>query len=41
MRQAFGRGFYVGGALAGAMTATKGKFPPGDARDRARRGAGR
>ena len=39
MRQAFGRGFYVGGALAGAMTATKGKFPPGDARDRARRRA--
>jgi electron-transferring-flavoprotein dehydrogenase len=32
MRQAFGRGFYVGGALAGAMTATKGRFPPGDAR---------
>ena len=31
MRQAFGHGFYVGGALAGAMTATKGKFPPGDA----------
>jgi electron-transferring-flavoprotein dehydrogenase len=31
MRQAFGRGFYVGGALAGAMTATKGRFPPGDA----------
>ncbi len=30
MRQAFGHGFYVGGALAGAMTATKGKFPPGD-----------
>ncbi len=30
MRQAFGRGFYVGGALASAMTATKGKFPPGD-----------
>ena len=30
MRQAFGRGFYFGGALAGAMTATKGKFPPGD-----------
>jgi electron-transferring-flavoprotein dehydrogenase len=29
MRQAFGHGFYVGGALAGAMTATKGKFPPG------------
>ena len=32
MRQAFGRGFCVGGALAGAMTATKGKFPPGDRR---------
>jgi electron-transferring-flavoprotein dehydrogenase len=32
MRQAFGRGFYLGGALAGAMTATKGKFPPGDAK---------
>jgi electron-transferring-flavoprotein dehydrogenase len=32
MRQAFGRGFYLGGALAGAMTATKGRFPPGDAR---------
>jgi electron-transferring-flavoprotein dehydrogenase len=31
MRQAFGHGFYVGGALASAMTATKGKFPPGDA----------
>jgi electron-transferring-flavoprotein dehydrogenase len=31
MRQAFGRGFYVGGALASAMTATKGHFPPGDA----------
>ena len=31
MRQAFGRGFYVGGALASAMTATKGKFPPGNA----------
>ena len=30
MRQAFGRGFYVGGALAGAMTATKGRFPPVD-----------
>ncbi|HEY8646091.1 MAG TPA: electron-transfer flavoprotein:ubiquinone oxidoreductase [Gaiellaceae bacterium] len=30
MRQAFGRGFYIGGALAGAMTATKGKFPPGE-----------
>jgi electron-transferring-flavoprotein dehydrogenase len=32
MRQAFGRGFWLGGALAGAMTATKGRFPPGDAR---------
>ena len=32
MRQAFGHGFYVGGALAGAMTATKGKFPPGDSK---------
>jgi electron-transferring-flavoprotein dehydrogenase len=30
MRQAFGRGFYVGGALASAMTASKGRFPPGD-----------
>jgi electron-transferring-flavoprotein dehydrogenase len=32
MRQAFGRGFYVGGALASAMTATKGRFPRGDLR---------
>jgi electron-transferring-flavoprotein dehydrogenase len=32
MRQAFGRGFYLGGAMAGAMTATKGKFPPGNSR---------
>jgi electron-transferring-flavoprotein dehydrogenase len=31
MRQAFGHGFYVGGALAGAMTASKGRFPRGDA----------
>ena len=31
MRQAFGHGFYLGGALASAMTATKGKFPLGDA----------
>ncbi len=30
MRQAFGRGFWLGGALAGAMTASRGKFPPGD-----------
>jgi electron-transferring-flavoprotein dehydrogenase len=32
MRQAFGRGFWLGGALAGAMTASKGRFPPGEAR---------
>jgi electron-transferring-flavoprotein dehydrogenase len=32
MRQAFGRGFYLGGALASAMTATRGRFPPGDLR---------
>jgi electron-transferring-flavoprotein dehydrogenase len=32
MRQAFGRGFWLGGALAGAMTATRGAFPPGNAR---------
>jgi electron-transferring-flavoprotein dehydrogenase len=32
MRQAFGRGFWLGGALAGAMTASRGKFPPGNAR---------
>ncbi|MBA2474925.1 MAG: 4Fe-4S dicluster domain-containing protein [Actinobacteria bacterium] len=32
MRQAFGRGFWLGGALAGVMTATKGKFPPGESR---------
>jgi electron-transferring-flavoprotein dehydrogenase len=30
MRQAFGRGFWMGGALASAMTATKGHFPRGD-----------
>jgi electron-transferring-flavoprotein dehydrogenase len=35
MRQAFGRGFWLGGALAGAMTASRGKFPPGDARTEA------
>jgi electron-transferring-flavoprotein dehydrogenase len=28
MRQAFDKGFFVGGALASAMTATKGKLPP-------------
>jgi electron-transferring-flavoprotein dehydrogenase len=32
MRQAFGRGFWLGGALAGVMTATKGRFPPGNTR---------
>jgi electron-transferring-flavoprotein dehydrogenase len=32
MRQAFGRGFWLGGALAGAMTMSRGKFPPGNAR---------
>jgi electron-transferring-flavoprotein dehydrogenase len=32
MRQAFGRGFWLGGALASAMTATKGHFPPGNTR---------
>jgi electron-transferring-flavoprotein dehydrogenase len=31
MRQAFGKGFYVGGAMASAMTVSKGRFPPGDA----------
>jgi electron-transferring-flavoprotein dehydrogenase len=30
MRQAFGRGFYLGGMLAGAMTASRGAFPPGE-----------
>ncbi len=30
MRQAFDKGFFVGGALASAMTVTKGKLPPGD-----------
>jgi electron-transferring-flavoprotein dehydrogenase len=32
MRQAFGRGFWMGGALAGMMTASMGKFPPGTSR---------
>ena len=31
MRPAFGRGFWMGGAMAGAMTASKGHFPPKDA----------
>jgi electron-transferring-flavoprotein dehydrogenase len=30
MRQAFGRGFWLGGAAASAMTASKGHFPPGN-----------
>jgi electron-transferring-flavoprotein dehydrogenase len=32
MRQAFGRGFWLGGALAGMMTATKGRLPGGPMR---------
>ncbi len=32
MRQAFARGFYVGGALASMMTVTKGRFPAGPVR---------
>jgi electron-transferring-flavoprotein dehydrogenase len=32
MRPAFGRGFWVGGGLAGAMTVTRGQFPPRDLR---------
>ena len=47
MRQAFDRGFYVGGALASMMTVTKGKMPNGrfpthpndEADPQARRGA--
>lgn len=35
MRQAFGHGFWVGGMLASAMTASKGRFPPGDRRPEA------
>ncbi len=31
MRPAFGRGFLMGSAMAGAMTASLGRFPPGDA----------
>jgi electron-transferring-flavoprotein dehydrogenase len=30
MRQAFQKGFFVGGGLASAMTVTKGRFPPGE-----------
>jgi electron-transferring-flavoprotein dehydrogenase len=32
MRPAFGRGFWLGGALAGVMTASRGAVPPGEAR---------
>jgi len=32
MRPAFGRGFYLGGAIASAATVTLGKFPPRDFR---------
>jgi electron-transferring-flavoprotein dehydrogenase len=32
MRQAFGRGLWLGSALAGAMTLSRGAFPPGNAR---------
>jgi electron-transferring-flavoprotein dehydrogenase len=32
MRQAFGKGFWLGGAMAGAMTMSLGKFPPGNAK---------
>jgi electron-transferring-flavoprotein dehydrogenase len=32
MRPAFGRGFWLGGALAGAATVSRGALPPGDAR---------
>jgi electron-transferring-flavoprotein dehydrogenase len=31
IRQAFGRGFWLGSALAGAMTVSRGAFPPGNA----------
>jgi len=30
MRQAFEKGFFVGGGLASAMTVSKGRFPPGE-----------
>ena len=39
MRQAFDKGFFVGGALASAMTVTKGRFPPKERRDAAERRA--
>ena len=37
MRQVFDKGFFLGGALASAMTVTKGKLPPKEYRDRAER----
>jgi electron-transferring-flavoprotein dehydrogenase len=30
MRAAFGKGFWLGGAMAGAMTVSRGAFPPGN-----------
>ena len=39
MRQAFDKGFFVGGALASAMTVTKGKLPPKELQTAAERGA--
>jgi electron-transferring-flavoprotein dehydrogenase len=35
MRQAFDKGFFLGGALASAMTVTKGRLPPGERRSAA------
>jgi electron-transferring-flavoprotein dehydrogenase len=35
MRQAFDKGFFVGGMFASAMTVTKGKLPPGELRSEA------
>ena len=40
MRQAFGRGFWLGGAMAGAMTASRGALPAGRRGDGARRRPG-
>ena len=36
MRQAFEKGFFIGGGLASAMTVSKGHFPPGGAPHRTR-----
>ena len=41
MRQVFDKGFFMGGALASAMTVTKGKLPPKDYEPPQRRGATR